>query len=57
MDVLKYCSGVDSVRKEREQIRRNKQAKKRKRPVIQRQRFVYVNAPPSTGVPTTETTV
>jgi hypothetical protein len=44
MDILKYCFGIDPVSEQRERIRRNKQAKKRKRPVIQR--FVYVNAPP-----------
>jgi hypothetical protein len=42
MDILKYCFGIDLTRKELEQIRREKRAKKRK-PVIQR--FVYVNAP------------
>jgi hypothetical protein len=42
MDILKYCFGIDPVRKERERIRRKRQAKKRK-PVIQR--FVYVNSP------------
>lgn len=40
MDVLKYCFGIDPVEEERERMRREKQAKKRK-PVIQR--FVYVN--------------
>jgi hypothetical protein len=49
MDVLKYCFGIDPVDKERERIRRQKQAKKRK-PVIQR--FVYVNALPSAEAPT-----
>ncbi len=43
MDILKYCFGIDPVDEERERIRRAKQAKKRKRPVIQR--FIYVNAP------------
>jgi hypothetical protein len=43
MDILKYCFGIDPVREELEQIRRKKQARKRK-PVIQR--FIYVNAPP-----------
>ena len=42
MDVLKYCFGIDLTHEELEQYRREKQAKKRKRPVIQR--FVYVNA-------------
>jgi hypothetical protein len=45
MDILKYCFGIDPVHEERERIRREKRAKKRK-PVIQR--FVYVNAPPAT---------
>ena len=44
MDILKYCFGIDPVEEERERIRRAKRAKKRK-PVIQR--FVYVNAPPT----------
>ncbi len=43
MDILKYCVGIDPVHEDRERLRREKQAKKRKRPVIQR--FVYVNAP------------
>jgi hypothetical protein len=42
MDILKYCFGIDPVHAERELIRRQKQAKKRK-PVIQK--FIYVNAP------------
>ena len=29
MDILKYCFGIDPVHKERERIRRKKQAKKR----------------------------
>lgn len=37
MDVLKYCFGIDPVRKERERYRR------RKHPIIQR--FTYVNNP------------
>jgi hypothetical protein len=45
MDILKYCFGIDPVHKVRERMRRKKQAKKRKRPVIQR--FVYVNTPSS----------
>jgi hypothetical protein len=56
MDILKYCFGIDPVHEERELIRRQKQAKKRK-PVIQR--FIYVNAPspPSEqSIPTTEET-
>jgi hypothetical protein len=44
MDILKYCFGIDLVHKERERIRRAKQAKKRKRPVIQQ--FIYINVPP-----------
>jgi hypothetical protein len=44
MDILKYCFGIDPVHEEREKIRREKRAKKRK-PVIQR--FIYVNAPPA----------
>ncbi len=43
MDILKYCFGIDPICEERERIRRKKQAKKRKRPIIQR--FIYVNAP------------
>jgi hypothetical protein len=43
MDILKYCFGMDLTREELERYRREKQARKRKRPVIQR--FVYVNAP------------
>jgi hypothetical protein len=42
MDILKYCFGIDPVEIERERMRRQKQAKKRK-PFIQR--FIYVNAP------------
>jgi hypothetical protein len=45
MDILKYCFGIDPIRKDLERIRRAKKAKKRK-PVIQR--FIYVNAPPAT---------
>lgn len=45
MDLLKYCFGIDPVHKERERIRRIKQAKKHK-PVIQR--FVYINEPSPT---------
>jgi hypothetical protein len=48
MDVLKYGFGIDPVEKERERIRRKKMEKKRK-PVIQR--FIYVNAPPSSEEP------
>jgi hypothetical protein len=44
MDILKYCFGIDLTREELERYRREKQARKRKRPVIQR--FVYVDAPP-----------
>jgi hypothetical protein len=44
MDILKYCFGIDPTREDLEHIRQAKLAKKRK-PVIQR--FVYVNAPPS----------
>ena len=40
MDILKYCFGIDPVEEERERIRREKRAKKRK-PV--RKRFIYVN--------------
>jgi hypothetical protein len=46
MDILKYCFGIDPVHEERQRIRRQKQARKRK-PVIQR--YVYVNAPPSSA--------
>ena len=42
MDILKYCFGIDSIEEERERMRRDKQAKKRRRPIIER--FVYVNA-------------
>ena len=48
MDILKYCFGIDPVSEERERIRRQKLAKKRK-PVIQR--FIYVNAPPPAEQP------
>jgi len=57
MDILKYCFGIDPTRKDLERIRRKKRAKKRN-PVIQR--FVYVNAPPSSENPNptvTETTI
>ncbi len=57
MDILKYCFGIDPTREDLERIRRAKQAKKRK-PVIQR--FVYVNAPPTTSqeaISTIENTV
>ncbi len=53
MDILKYCFGIDPVRKERERIRQKQKAKKRK-PVIQR--FVYVNAPPKDRNPIVEET-
>ena len=43
IDILKYCFGIDPVEEERKRMRREKRAKRRKRPVIQR--FVYVNAP------------
>lgn len=43
MDILKYCFGIDPVREERERYRRERQARRRRRPVIQR--FVYVNPP------------
>ena len=43
MDVLKYFFGIDPVREQRERIRRQKQARKRQPPVIQR--FIYVNRP------------
>lgn len=42
MDILKYCFGIDLVEEERERMRREKRAKKR-RLVIQR--FAHVNAP------------
>jgi hypothetical protein len=42
MDLLKYCFGIDPPHEERERLRRKKQMKKRKRPVVQR--FIYVNA-------------
>jgi hypothetical protein len=42
MDILKYCFGIDPVDEERERLRREKPAKRRK-PVAQR--FIYVNPP------------
>ena len=42
MDILKYCFGIDPVEEERERMRQEKRAKRRKRPVIQR--FVYTHA-------------
>ena len=51
MDLLKYGFGIDPVRVEREQLRREKQPRKRHVPVIQR--FIYVNRPP-TPVTSTE---
>ena len=45
MDILKYCFGIDPVEEERERMRREKQARKRKPLVIQR--FTYVNESPS----------
>ena len=45
MDILKYCFGIDPVEEERERMRQEKRAQKRK-PVIQR--FTYVHAEPST---------
>ena len=53
MDILKYCFGIDPVEEERERMRREKWAKKRKRPVIQR--FTYVNTP-TKPIPTIEIT-
>ena len=41
MDILKYCFGIDPVENERERMRREKDARRRKRPVIER--FTYVN--------------
>ncbi|CAF1380989.1 unnamed protein product [Adineta steineri] len=43
MDILKYGFGIDLTRREVEQIRREKQAKKRKQVT---QRLIYVNAIP-----------
>lgn len=43
MDILKYGFGIDPVREELERIRRQKQLKRRKPPVIVR--HTYVNAP------------
>jgi hypothetical protein len=48
MDILKYCFGIDPVEVERKRLRREKHAKRPKRPVIQR--FVYVNAPSNVSV-------
>ena len=45
MDVLKYIFGIDPVRDEQERIRREKRAKKAKRPIITR--YTYVHAPPA----------
>ena len=53
MHILKYCLGIDPTREDLERYRREKQAKKRKRPVIQR--FIYVNAPPESSEKTTAT--
>jgi hypothetical protein len=47
MDILKYCFGIDPTREDLERIRRKKQLKKRKPPVILR--FIYVN--PSMSAP------
>ncbi|CAF1379114.1 unnamed protein product [Rotaria sordida] len=44
MNILKYCFGIDSTQEDSKRYRREKQARKRKHPVIER--FVYVNAPP-----------
>jgi hypothetical protein len=59
MDILKYCFGIDPVEEEREKMRQERRAKKRK-PVIER--FVYVNAPSASSLEqptstTAETTV
>ncbi|UJR18359.1 hypothetical protein I4U23_005262 [Adineta vaga] len=43
MDMLKYCFVIDPVHKDREQIRRKKQVKKRKAVI---QRLVYFDTPP-----------
>jgi hypothetical protein len=48
MDILKYCFGMGPTRKDLAIIRRKRLLKKHK-PVIQR--FIYVNAPPSTEEP------
>ncbi len=53
MDILKYCFGIDLTRDDLERYRREKQARKRKRPVIQR--FVYVNAPSESSEKTNAT--
>lgn len=47
MDILQYGFGIDPVETERQIMRREKQAKKR-RPIIQR--FLYVNTPSSETV-------
>ncbi len=47
MDILKYCFGIDPVEEERERMRREKRAKKRK-PIVQR--FIYVNTPSNSSV-------
>lgn len=47
MDILKYCFGIDLTHEDREQLREEKRKRKRK-PIIQR--FVYVDAPPSSSV-------
>ena len=46
MDLLKYGFGIDPTRYELERIRRQKRAKKTRRPVIVR--YIYANAPPTT---------
>jgi hypothetical protein len=42
MDVLKYWFGIDPARKETRQIKRKKQVKIRKNPVMMR--FIYVHS-------------
>lgn len=53
MDALKYIFHIDPVRGEREQLRREQMAKKKKKPVIIR--FKYVDHPPAITI--TEETV
>ncbi len=55
MDILKYCFGIDPTRDELERIRRQKQAKKAKHPVIIR--YTYVHAPPPVSISEQQTSI
>jgi hypothetical protein len=48
MDVLKYCFGVDPIRKEIEKIRQKKPTKRRPQIAL---RFIYIDAPPTPNQP------